>query len=80
MRFGRVRWARHGWDEDVVRAALAHVTGDPMCHQPMVSLGVVVGLLTVDQADALGRMALGISDGLFNLTFDDAGTPQFVEA
>jgi hypothetical protein len=77
---GLVRWMRHGWDEDVVRAALAHVTGDPMCHQPMVSLGVIVGLLTIDQAEAFVHMALGISDGLYLLNFDDQGTPSFAEA
>jgi hypothetical protein len=75
-----VRWARHGWDEDIVRAALAHVTGDPMCHQPMVLVGAIVGRLTIDQAEAFGHMALAITDGHFNLTFDDAGTPCFVEA
>ena len=72
-----VRWARHGWDEDIVRAALAHVTGNEQCHQPIVLLGAIVGRLTIDQATALGDIALGISDGLFNLTFDDAGTPCF---
>ena len=75
-----VRWARHGWDEDIVRAALAHVTGDPMCHQPMVLVGAIVGRLTIDQAEALGHMALAITDGHFSLRFDDAGTPCFVEA
>ena len=75
-----VRWMRHGWDEDVVRAALAYVTGDPVCHQPIATLGAIVGALTLEQADALGQMALGITDGLYLLTFDDAGTPCFAEA
>jgi hypothetical protein len=74
---GLVRWMRHGWDEDVVRAALAHVTGEPMCHQPLVGLGVIVGRLTIEQAEALGHMALAITDGHYSLTFTDDGTPQF---
>jgi hypothetical protein len=77
---GLVRWCRHGWDEDIVRAALAHVTGDPMCHQPIVLLGAIVGRLTIPQAEAFRHMALAISDGHFSLRFDDAGTPCFVEA
>jgi hypothetical protein len=75
-----VRWARHGWDEDIVRAALAHVTGNEQCHQPIVALGAIVGRLSIPQAEALGAMALGIDDGHFSLRFDDAGTPCFVEA
>jgi hypothetical protein len=75
-----VRWARHGWDEDVVRAALAYVTGDPICHQPIASMGAIVGQLTVTQADALGHMALAISDGQYILRYDDQGTPWFADA
>jgi len=75
-----VRWMRYGWDEDIVRAALAHVTGDPMCHQPMVGLGVIVGRLELAQADAFCAMALAVDDGHYSLTFDDNGTPCFAEA
>ena len=74
-----VRWARHGWDEEVVRAALAHITNEPMCHQPILAMGAIVGRLTIEQADALGRMALAVDDGHYSLTFD-AGHAQFVEA
>jgi hypothetical protein len=77
---GLVRWARHGWDEEIVRAALAHVTGEGICHQPIALLGAICGQLTIEQAEAFGHMALAISDGHFSLRFDDQGTPSFVEA
>ena len=73
-----VRWARHRVGRGHRGAPrLAHVTGNEQCHQPIVLLGAIVGRLTIDQATALGDMALAISDGHFSLTFDDAGTPCF---
>ena len=49
--------AAYGWDDEVARALVAHVTDDPAVEQPGVPLGAAVGRLTIDRARALSDLA-----------------------
>lgn len=69
---GRRRWeiyrafvnlGRFGWDDELVRAALVTVTGDETAADPAISLGVVVGMLGLDQAIAFADLAARIELG-----------------
>ena len=55
--------ARYGWDDGLVRASLVDVTGDEACEQPGIPLGVIVGLLELDQAIAWGELTASIACG-----------------
>lgn len=58
-----------GGDEERLRALCAHVTGDDACLMPAVSLGEVVGSLTIEHARAL----LSWVDPSTRFTIDEAG-------
>jgi hypothetical protein len=48
--------ADYGWDDELARALVAHVTGDDAIQQPGVPLGAAVGQLTIDQATRLSDL------------------------
>ena len=69
-----VRWARHGWDEDIVRAALAHVTGNAAV--PSADRAARSDRRPVDdrlRPRPSATWPWPSSDGHFSLTFDDDG-------
>lgn len=48
--------AEYGWDDELARALVAHVTGDDAIQQPGIPLGAAIGLLTIDQAQSLSDL------------------------
>jgi len=48
--------ADYGWDDEIARALVAHVTGDEGAQQPGIPLGAFIGALTIDQAKSLSDL------------------------
>ena len=76
-----VRWGATGGTRTSCAALRSPRRGNEQCHQPIVLLGAIAYLLTIDHTTALGDMVLwGSPTCHFSLTFDDNGTPCFAEA
>ena len=67
-------WRFEG-NDDVCRAAIAHVTGEAFPLQSNIALGACFGALTITEAHALTVCLDQIADGVHALRFEEDGTP-----
>lgn len=67
-------WRFEG-NDDVCRAAIAHVTGESFPLQSNIALGACFGALTITEAHALAVCLDQIADGVHALRFEEDGTP-----
>ena len=61
------------WDDDLVRAVVAHVADDPAVLQPSIPLGTAIGALSADQAARFAHLADCFGVGTLTIEFDPDG-------
>ena len=61
------------WDDDLVRAVVAHVADDPAVLQPGIPLGTAIGALSADQAARFAHLADCFGVGSLTIEFDPDG-------
>ena len=59
------------WDDDLVRAVVAHVADDPAVLQPGIPLGTAIGALSADQAAQFAHLADCFGVGTLTIEFED---------
>ena len=61
------------WDDDLVRAVVAHVADDPAVLQPGIPLGTAIGALSAHQAARFAHLADCFGAGTLTIEFDPDG-------